>query len=445
VRDEEKKCPEKRDQTQLLAYIEGHMDDIAHEELETHLKNCDICASELESVRKMDILLKHYSDVFHPDEQQLYQYVTGDEDPDGKIAMHLEGCENCREDVALLKEMIDARSGVPTEIPAMPQSLLRKIGQVFPAAPPRGILERLYSTAAELISAPLRIPSLALGTAAAVIVLVIISVPLWQSYHKAPRPDSSLAIQEAPAQKPNEAVSHEVDGSRQDLDKEKRIETLKKFRDEPDARNGVLQSPEPSMKYAPERKLEKPLDREQGLISPTPETEPSQIPSSVGTKEKSRSPAAGMAIRPEKESPSPRASKPAMPASPMKRQGATQQYSTVDRMRPEAQGPSASVSDPRIPVHIQVVDSEGKTVPGFSFQFPANLSSRYRFEEGAESGTADLILVRVIKRDGSFDLSADLFKTGSARASRTVQANDIATRDLQDKIASLISSLLEKD
>ena len=157
----------------------------------------------------MDILLKHYSDVFHPDEQQLYQYVTEGEDPGGEIESHMKTCENCQADVALLKEMIDARSGVPTEIPAMPQTLLRKIGQLHPAAAPEGILERLYSTAAELISAPLRMPSLALGTAAAVIVLVIISVPLWQSYHKIPRPDSGLAIQESPAQKPSEAASHE--------------------------------------------------------------------------------------------------------------------------------------------------------------------------------------------------------------------------------------------
>ncbi len=129
----------------------------------------------------------------------------------------------------------------------------------------------------------------------------------------------------------------------------------------------------------------------------------------------------------------------------MKRQEAAKQYGTVDRIRPEAQAPPASVSDPRIPVHIQVVDSEGRSIPGFRFQLPANLSSRYRFEEGAESGPADLIVIRAIKRDGSFDLSADLFKAGSAGASRTVQGHDIPERDLQDRIASLISSLLERD
>jgi hypothetical protein len=445
VRDEEKKCPEKWNQTQLLAYMEGDMDKSAREELETHLKNCEICASELESLQKMDILLKHNSDVFHPDEQQLYQYVTGDEDPGGEIALHLEGCENCREDVALLREIISARSDASTEIPAMPQSLLRKIGQLHPVAAPQGKLKSLYLTASEFISAPLRMPSLALGTAAAVIVLVIISVPLWQSYHKAPRPDSGPAIQVSPAQKPGESVLHEADRSREDLDRDKSVGALERFRAEPGDRNGVPSSRAPVMKYAPERKLEKPLDGEAGLTSPTPEAVPAQTPSSVGTKVKSRSPAAGIAIRPEKESPSPRASKPPMPASPMKKQGATQQYGLVDRIRPEAQAPSASVPDPRIPVRIQVVDSDGKSIPGFRFQVPANLSSRYRFEEDTAKETADLILIRVIKRDGSFDLSADLFKTGSAGASRTVQASGVPEPDLQAKIASLISSLLERD
>ena len=239
MRDEEKKCPKKWNQAQLLAYIEGDMDNSARGELETHLKNCEICASELESLQKMDILLKHNSDVFHPDEQQLYQYVTGDEDPGGEIALHLEGCENCREDVALLREIISARSDASTEIPAIPQSLLRKIGQLHPVVAPQGKLKSLYLTASEFISAPLRLPSLALGTAAAVIVLVIISVPLWQSYHMVPRPDSGPAIQESPAQKPSESVLHEVDRSRQDLDKDKSIESLKRSRTEPDDRNGV--------------------------------------------------------------------------------------------------------------------------------------------------------------------------------------------------------------
>jgi predicted anti-sigma-YlaC factor YlaD len=446
VRDEEKKCSEKWDRTQFLAYLEGDIDNSAREELEAHLKNCEVCSSAFESLRKMDVLLKDYPDIFHPDEQQLYRYVTANEDPGREIERHLETCETCQQDVGLLKEMINARSEVPTKIPAMPETLLRKIGQLYPAAAPRGKLKSLYLTASEFISAPLRVPKLALGTAAAVIVLAIISVPLWRSYHKIPGADSGLAIQEPPAQKRSEAVSHELDPSHQDLDKDKPIETLKRFRAEPGDRNGVPLSPAPDMRYSPERMLEKLEDQEAGPISPTPEAVPAQIPRSMSTKEKSHSPAAGTAVRREKESPSSRASKPKMPSVPMKREPSTQQYpATVNEARPETHAPPASHSDSRIPVSIRIVDSEGRSIPGFRFQLPANLSSRYRFEEGIESGTADLILIRAIKRDGSFDLSADLFKAGSAGASRTLQGHGIPERDLQDKIASLISSLLEGD
>ena len=124
--NEEKKCPQGWDQKQLFAYVERDMDNSAREALEAHLKSCEICASEVESLQKMDVILKHHPDIFHPDEQQLYRYVTASEDADGEIARHLQTCENCREDVQLLKEMINARSAVPTKIPAILAKIITK-------------------------------------------------------------------------------------------------------------------------------------------------------------------------------------------------------------------------------------------------------------------------------------------------------------------------------
>ena len=84
-----------------FAYIERDMDNSARGELEAHLKSCEICASEVESIRKMDVLLKHHSDIFHPDEQQLYRYVTAREDAGWRNRKHMwKTCENCQEDVA---------------------------------------------------------------------------------------------------------------------------------------------------------------------------------------------------------------------------------------------------------------------------------------------------------------------------------------------------------
>ena len=108
----------------------------------------------------------------------------------------------------LLKEMIDARSAVPDQNSGhAANTITQELSNCVPLPLPRGILERLYSTVAELISAPFRMPKLALGTAAAVVVLAIISIPLWQSFQEIPRPDSGLAVQESPAQKPSEVAS----------------------------------------------------------------------------------------------------------------------------------------------------------------------------------------------------------------------------------------------
>jgi len=446
VADEEKECPQGWDQEQLFAYVEREMDNSARKKLEAHLKSCEICASEVESLQKMDVLLKHHADIFHLDEQQLYRYVTAGDDPEGEIARHLESCENCQEDVQLLKEMISARSAAPTKIPAMQQRLLRRIEQLRPAAAPEGIFERLLLAAAALISAPFRMPKLALGTAAAVVVLAIISIPLWQALKSVPRPDLGVTLQEAPSQKPSEALPSGTDQYRQDLEKDKLMERHERFSDGSHGETRAPLSPAPTMRYAPERRLEKPDHLSVGRVSPRPESAPTQAPPSPTMKEKAHPPTAGGVPQTEKESLArPRASKPAAPASPMKKQAAKSRYpATAEEAKPEGAAPSASVSESLIPVRIRIVDSEGKSIPGFKFRLPANLASRYSLREETESGPADLVVVRVVKRNGSFDLSADLFESNSTSASRIVQAFSVPERDWLDRIPSLISSLLEK-
>jgi len=446
VSNEETKCPQGWDQTQLLAYMERDLDKTAREELEAHLKSCETCASEVESLRKMDVLLKHHSEIFHPDEQQLYRYVTAGDDPEGEIAWHLEGCENCQEDVALLEEIINARSEVPIPIPAMPQELLRRIERLHPAAAPESVLKRLYLTATELISAPFRMPTLALGTAAAVIVLAVISVPLWRHLHHVPRPDLGVAVQEPPAQKPSEAAPAEADQYRQDLEKDRLVEKPKRFRSKPYGGAGVPPSPAPSVTPPPDAKFEKFDDRESGPIGAAPGAAPPQLPPSPQVmQERSHRPALGMVPYPEGEiSARSRAPKTPIPVAPMKKEAVKRQYPTAaQEARPERETP-ASLSDLRIPVRIRIVDSEGKSIQGIKFLFPGNLLGRYHLLGETESGAADLVLIRVVKRDGVSDLTASLFDPNYAGARQTLQASDVAERDLGDRIGSLVSSLLEK-
>ena len=289
-------------------------------------------------------------------------------------------------------------------------------------------------------------PKLALGTAAAVVVLAIISIPLWHAFKRVPLPGSGVAVQESPTQKPKEAPPSGTDQYRQELEKDKLMEKPERFRAEPDGGTGAPLSPAPAMRYAPERRFEKPDHRSLGGVSPTPESAPTRMAPSPPVKEKSHPPTAGAVPQAEREGlAQPRASKPAAPASPMKRQAAKPRYpATAEEAKPEAAALPAGVSESLIPVRIRIVDSEGKSIPGFKFRLPANLTSSYRLTEETESGPVDLILIRVVKRDGVFDLSADLFEPNSTSASRTVQAFSVPERDWQDRIPSLISSLLEK-
>ena len=443
--DEDKKCPQGWDEKQLFAFVEGDMDDSAREALEAHLKSCEICASEAESLRKMGFLLKRHSDVFHPDEERLYRYVTASEDPDGGIARHLEACGNCREDVQLLKEMIEERSAAPIKIPAMPHRLSRRIEQLHPAVAPVGIVERLRLAAAGLISAPFRMPRLALGTAAALVVLAIISIPLWQAFKSAHLQGSGVSVQESPAQKAGEGAPLEMNQYRQDLEKDKLMENPERLRAEPHGPTGAPVSPAPSVSLPPDARFEKFDHRMEGSIGAAPGAAPTRLPPAPqAMEERSHGPAMGRTPHPEKEvSARPRASKLATPASPMKRETAKRKYpAEVEEARPEAA--PAGVSESRIPVRIRIADAEGRSLPGFQSRLPANLASRYRLAEESESGTSDLIVIRVVKRDGLFDLSAGLFESNSSGASRSLQVSGVPEKDLQDRVTSLISALLEK-
>ncbi len=442
--NEEKKCPQKWDQAQLLAYIERDMDKSVREELEAHLKSCETCASEVESLRKMNFLLKHHTGIFHPDEQQLYRYAIAGEDPDGEIEFHLGECESCQEDVTLLKEMMNVRSAPPEKIPTLPKKLLRRIEQLYPATASESIWKRLYSAAEELFSAPFRTPKLALGTAAALVVLAIISIPLWEAFKSAPRPGLDVSVQESPSQKPEEVAPSGTNQYRQDLEKGKLVKKPERFRAEPEGGSGAPLSPAPAMRYAPEQRFEKSDHPSEGRVSSKLEGAPAQMAPSPTVKMQSHPSTVGAVPQTEKEGlVQPRASRPAMPASPMKKQATKQRYpTTVEQAKPEAAGPPSSVSDSRIPVRIEILDSEGKSIPGIKFQFPEDLESRYRLQ-GTESASIYRITIWIKKRAGEFDLSASLFEPNSTRASRTVQALAVPDRDWQDRIPSLISSLLE--
>jgi anti-sigma factor RsiW len=167
--------------TQLLAYVEGDLEDAARGQVEQHVKACPSCAEELAGLQRMHALLGRHPEAFHPDEEHLYRFVANHEDPSGNIAAHVQSCDSCSQDVELIAAMISHDATVERSSAAMPQEILGKLGQE--AAPvSTGLASRLFSTMKELLGQPFRMPVLALGSAAAVLIVVAVCLPLWRSY-----------------------------------------------------------------------------------------------------------------------------------------------------------------------------------------------------------------------------------------------------------------------
>jgi anti-sigma factor RsiW len=211
--ESEYKCPEGWDSDQLWAYAEGELEAPACRTLETHLNECSACAGELESLKELRFLLKK-----HPDPEALYWFITAGKDSDGKLAAHLASCERCRVDAEIFQEMIAEDASIPDcraeaigssyEGPRATKAVTEaNVDGVVTSGrtstdgsplgeevPPPGLIEKLVSWMKSLEMPHLGFPFLALGSAAAVAIVVIVTPSLWQS----PPPNPLLVTSEAP-------------------------------------------------------------------------------------------------------------------------------------------------------------------------------------------------------------------------------------------------------
>jgi len=195
-------CREGRYPALLLDYVEGKLAATQVRQLEDHLKLCSYCRAELESLRRVDALLKKHKDAFHPDEEELYRFAAQGHDPRGEVSSHLQQCEDCREAADLLREMVSIGAEIPTTPPEMPSSLRSRLGLPRPSArvltgQDRPVRERL----SDLFRLPFRAPALSLGTAAAILIIAAVSVPMWKAFKEVPAPvpatpsvDSTVAL-----------------------------------------------------------------------------------------------------------------------------------------------------------------------------------------------------------------------------------------------------------
>jgi hypothetical protein len=466
-------CPEGRDPSQLLAYVEGELDAAACHELESHLRTCSFCALECESLRKADELLKGHHDAFHPSADDLYNFVATGEDIGQRIAVHLASCQDCSDDAELLREMLHVGSETQDRAPEMPNSLIYRLEQLHPLPTSPGVLGRLYSSVSEWMRLPFQMPVLALGTAAVVVVFVIISVPLWDTFKGIETP--SVSVPEKPVT-PERRKSDIAD-----LERYGQTAPQNAAVGSPETRANEGRVPEPAASPPPpESKLS--AATESDKLEKPKKARPEARPFAAG-KAAPEVPALKQGLDSTEVVP------PSAPPmiqereSEKGRRAPRMEYRKSDdvRMRqatkaklseaPREAAPASTdlrsgLADSRIPLSVTVTDPEGRTIPWLKFTLPENLGSRYSLvpeveaEKQASVGVAvpkeasklafqdkplgeTRITIVVRERNGVFDLEAKLFEPGSTTASRKIDAVGVAKEELPERMTSGVLALLE--
>lgn len=446
-------CPDGRDVSELLAYVEGELDASSRRSLEKHLMSCRACSGEVASLRRMAHLLRDYPESLHPDEVELHRYVYSGEDPGSHIASHVAWCEDCNQDVRMLEEMLLLKDELPDHRQPLPKSLIRRLEEVHSVRGDRpGLLKSLSAFLRGLVSQPFRAPVLALGTAAAVLIIAVVSIPMWQSYKE--------AIVPAPTATPEQAVRTtkiaEPPSKREELSEDESGTAPASVRE--DTRDKRLPASEAPV--VP------------GSPSEGTRVAPGEIPTGSRpestSSEKPRMRGAGV-FRGREVAPKFSAQEP-MPAAPEKGVVKARQAPALGMMRHrEARTDTISVPATvtgRGPVRIRIVDRDGRVIPWLRFEAPDNMAAGMRFDDTEEASHQmrsriesdpskakphpfekketgrPLVLIHVGMSKDLYDITAELFEYGSDRATKTIEASGINRGDLEKRLKSIVSSLL---
>jgi anti-sigma factor RsiW len=455
-------CPDGWDPAELLAYLEGDLNPADARKLDEHLRTCVECSAELESLRRLDLLLKRHPESFHLEKEELYRLASRGEDAPSQIEPHIQSCPECKEELELLREMITLRESGDVSPIELPLALVREFELIHGAGEreesPTGGLRAWWR---KLVDIPTSVPILTLGTAAAALVIAVFAVPLWKTYiEKAPNlrvtPETV-----APAQKPAELSSGIQEA-------QPRVEG---------APPGVAQ--ELRKINAPRRQLAaqapkvggKPVEETRERVkSGKPETFEGRLsgdsPASVGPPPRETAfPAAPPVQEPKLEL----ESRAAHPGPAHGNHLAPPRYDDEVARTREADGqqksekklretrPAQGLADAtaRIPVEVRIIDAQGRDLEGITFVPPADKRHAYirgtleRKKEKAPAKTspADLkpnerIVIRVTGEGGTHDLEGQLFSGDSVVPEKTVKVERVGKDDLTRSIQDLVSCLI---
>jgi anti-sigma factor RsiW len=259
----ESNCPDGWTPEQLLVYLDGDLERPASLSLEEHLKDCPVCAAQLESLRQTAALLRDHPDVFHPDADELYGFVSRGDDGEGKIAEHLNACEHCRADVELLQEMSLHPSGSPAGHLILPKALVDELDTYRKPSWTERTVGPLLSVAKTLFKAPFQAPVLALGSVAAVAIFVAITVPVWREFKERGLAEFETAPQETRSLK--QSVNRAVDGRAGARDEQ---QALKKERGMLDAGRDADTAEPGTLLDKPASPMSSPIEKQGNVQSP---------------------------------------------------------------------------------------------------------------------------------------------------------------------------------
>jgi anti-sigma factor RsiW len=193
VTDVKQTCCEDWDSADLLDFVDGVLSDEKKGALEDHIRQCAGCRSELEGVQRMHILLRLFPEAFHPSAEDLATLVGQECDPDGSLASHVQACEQCREDVELLREMFSVPDSTPGA-EAMPRKLRSKLESLYRRAAETRQSVGWQGRFLDALRFPARVPAFSLGTAAAVLLFGALLLPVWRDLKEAAAPSTAPAI-----------------------------------------------------------------------------------------------------------------------------------------------------------------------------------------------------------------------------------------------------------
>jgi hypothetical protein len=329
----------------------------------------------------------------------------------------------------------------------MPRSFVRRLDLMYQREKPPGPAVRIGNILGDLLKLPVRAPVLALGTAAALLVIVVVALPMWRTFKEVAQPrrvgpveESSVVGETIPGEtKPGERLREEG--------KVRRSRPMDKETTERRPVAPALQAPVPSPLPGPRERDE--LDQAMARTKRDLSDRPSKLRAAPVERKASR--------KDEKS-------------------GLMEAYVSKDS-RPSIgaaevplQPSSSSGGESRgglIPVRVRVIDSQGRQIPWLSFEPPPGLKSRYAFlgdvepkkealsahraplesnmrESVRRAGQGCLVVVRVTKSGDRYDVRASLFDSGSERETKVMEDFRVPEDQVRAKVHSLVLSILEE-